>query len=66
MMQRLDTDGDGLLSRTEVEVGHQAALARRLQAFDAADTDRDGKLSAQERQAMRESMRQSMRAPSNS
>jgi hypothetical protein len=57
MMQRLDTDGDGQLSRTEVEAGHQAALARRLQAFDAADADRDGKLSAQERQAMRDSMR---------
>jgi hypothetical protein len=44
MMQRMDTDHDNKLSLAELS-------ARRLAAFDAADTNHDGILSPEERAA---------------
>lgn len=44
MMGRLDTDGDGAISRAEMEAAHQ----RQAAMFDQADTDRDGKLTREE------------------
>jgi EF hand len=41
---RLDGNGDGSVSRMEVVSSHQ----RQLLAFDAADSDRNGKLSKSE------------------
>ena len=46
MIERLDANHDGKVSRAEAE---SAALAR----FDAADTNHDGTLSDAERQAAR-------------
>ena len=40
-----DKDGDGSLSRTEVEAAHMKRLSRD---FDKLDTNKDGKLSADE------------------
>jgi hypothetical protein len=47
MMGHLDTDGDGAVSRAELEAAHQ----RHLALFDQADTDRDGKLTRDEMRA---------------
>lgn len=58
MVRRLDTDGDGQLSRAEMQAMH----ARQMQGFDAADANRDGKLDADEQRAMRETMRGRMGA----
>jgi len=43
--QRLDTDGDGALSRAEIEQQHAVALQEDL---DAADADGDGRVSRAE------------------
>lgn len=48
MMQRADSDGDGAISQAEFTA---TALAR----FDRTDADSDGTITAEERQAMRES-----------
>ena len=47
MMARADTDGDKVISQAEFQT---AALAR----FDAADANRDGQVTAEERAAQRE------------
>ena len=47
MMARADTDGDEVISQAEFQT---AALAR----FDAADANRDGQVTAEERAAQRE------------
>ncbi len=52
-----DANGDGKLGRDELQAAHRARGERALQAFDAADTDKDGVLSVEERRAFRESMR---------
>jgi hypothetical protein len=57
-----DADGDGKVSRTEFESAHQAAAQRRMQAFDAADANRDGALTVDEQRAFRDSMRAQMGA----
>jgi hypothetical protein len=56
-MSRLDTDRDGAVSRAEFEQAQQAGAQRRLQAFDTADADKDGKVTTAEWQAFREQMR---------
>ena len=56
MLRHLDTDGDGQLSRAEMQAMH----ARQMQGFDAADANRDGKLDANEMRVMRETMRARM------
>jgi hypothetical protein len=53
MIQRIDLDRDGQISRNELVAAHQ----KQLQAFDAADTNRDGKLSAEEMQVFQQQMR---------
>ncbi len=53
MIQRIDLDRDGQISRNELIAAHQ----KQLQAFDAADTNRDGKLSAEEMQVFQQQMR---------
>lgn len=55
MMARADTDGDKAISQAEFQT---AALAR----FDAADANRDGQVTAEERQAAREAKRAEWRA----
>jgi hypothetical protein len=57
MMSWLDTDADGQISRAELEAANQARLARELKAFDAADINKDGKLSQDEMKAFRDAMR---------
>jgi len=57
MMNWLDTDADGQISRAELETANQARLARELKAFDAADLNKDGKLSQDELKAFRDAMR---------
>ncbi|HSV28677.1 MAG TPA: EF-hand domain-containing protein [Candidatus Omnitrophota bacterium] len=44
MMQQLDTDNDGSVSREEFMAGHQM----RQQGYTAADTDKDGAISREE------------------
>jgi hypothetical protein len=56
-MMHADANGDGKLGRDELQAAHRARGERALQAFDAADTDKDGQLTADERRAFRESMR---------
>jgi len=51
--RRADTDGDGMLSRAEVERG----LPRLAKSFDAIDTNHDGRLSAEELRAWRRNAR---------
>ena len=46
-MAHLDTDGDGAVSRGELEAAHQ----RHMALFEQADTDRDGKLTRDEMRA---------------
>lgn len=57
MMQWVDTDRDGQISRAELDTANQAMIAHRVAAFEAADANRDGKLSADEMRAFRQSMR---------
>lgn len=47
MIERIDTDGDGAISRAEMEAHHAAR-------FEAADTNNDGGISFEEMQAARE------------
>ncbi|WP_137680675.1 EF-hand domain-containing protein [Aurantiacibacter suaedae] len=56
MLQRADTDGSGAVSRAEFTA---AALAR----FDAADSNGDGTISAEERRAARADRRGMGRSP---
>lgn len=49
MLRRIDTDGDGQVSRAEL----QAAQQRQLERFDKADANGDGRLSRDEIRAMR-------------
>lgn len=49
MLARLDTNGDGIIDRTEF----RAEAARR---FDRADTNKDAKIDPAERQAARDAM----------
>lgn len=49
MMMQLDTDGDGQISRAEL----QAAQQRQLERFEKADANADGKLTRDEMRAMR-------------
>lgn len=48
---KLDTDGDGYVSREEAQ-GHKGLATR----FDAADTDKDARLSSAELKALHDSM----------
>jgi EF-hand domain pair len=52
MFKRIDTDGDGMISRAELLASQQ----RQLQAFERADTNHDGKLSRDEMRAFFRSM----------
>jgi Ca2+-binding EF-hand superfamily protein len=57
MMNWLDTDADGQISRAELESANQARLAGELKAFDTADLNQDSKLSRNEMKAFRDAMR---------
>ena len=56
MMGKADTDGDKAISQAEFQT---AALAR----FDAADANKDGQVTAEERQAQRGALRAKRGAP---
>ena len=49
MFRHLDADGDGQVSRAELQAAHQ----RQLEQFDKADANGDGKLSAEEFRPLR-------------
>jgi hypothetical protein len=59
MMQWVDTDRDGQISRAELDAANQAMLTRSAAAFESADANRDGKLSTDEMRAFRQAMRPS-------
>lgn len=56
MMQWVDADRDGQISRAEIDAAHQKMVARSAAAFEKADVDRDGKLSQTEMAAFRQAM----------
>lgn len=56
MMQWVDADRDGQISRAEIDAAHQKMAARSAVAFEKADVDRDGKLSQTEMAAFRQAM----------
>lgn len=56
MMQWVDADRDGQISRAEIDAAHQKMAARTAAAFEKADVDRDGKLSQTEMVAFRQAM----------
>jgi EF hand len=58
MAKHMDTDKDGSVSKAEL----LAAQQKQLEMFDRADTNKDGKLSADERKAFHETMRAEHRA----
>ena len=57
MLKQIDTDGDGQISRAELDAAHEAMRARSTSAFEAADSNRDGKLSQDEMRAYHQAMR---------
>lgn len=57
MGRHLDTDGDGQISKAELQAAHE----RRLAAFDRADANKDGKLSPEEMRSFRREHRGSGR-----
>jgi hypothetical protein len=57
MLKRIDTDGDGQISLDELKTAQQ----RQFERFEKADANRDGKLSREEMQAMRQAMREEHR-----
>jgi len=54
MLERMDTDGDGQITRTEYETAHGTR-------FSAMDTNNDGALTADEMNKMRQTKREEMR-----
>lgn len=57
MLKQIDTDGDGQISRAEMDAAHEAMRKRSVAAFDAADANKDGKLSPEEMRAYHQAMR---------
>jgi len=57
MLRQIDTDGDGQISRAEMDAAHEAMRKRSAAAFDAADANKDGKLSPDEMRAYHQAMR---------
>jgi len=57
MLKQVDTDGDGQISRAELDAAHEAMRARSVTAFESADVNRDGKLSQDEMRAYHQAMR---------
>jgi len=56
LMQFMDTDRDGQISREEMQAAHARMGERQMSAFDGADANKDGKLSADEMKAFRQAM----------
>ena len=56
VMQFIDTDRDGQISREEMQSAHARMGERQMSAFDGADANKDGKLSADEMKAFRQAM----------
>lgn len=57
MLRQIDADGDGQISRAEMDAAHEAMRKRSVAAFDAADANKDGKLSPDEMRAYHQAMR---------
>ncbi len=55
--EKIDTDGDGFLTRAEMEAYHKQKLDKM---FEKADANKDGKLSREELQKGREEWREKM------
>jgi hypothetical protein len=55
--KRMDSDGDGSVSRSEFDAAGQRMNEQRAKFFEMADTNKDGKLSPEEMQAFRHSHR---------
>ena len=59
MMMKLDSDQDGRISRAEAAAGDGKMAPR----FDQMDANKDGQVTAEERQAARQAMRGKRGAP---
>jgi hypothetical protein len=55
--KRMDTDGDGSISRAEFDAAGMKMTERRSKFFEMADTNKDGKLSREEMKAFRDNHR---------
>jgi EF-hand domain pair len=55
--KRMDTDGDGAVSRAEFDAAGQRMNEQRNRFFEMADSNKDGKLSSEEMQAFRQTHR---------
>jgi hypothetical protein len=55
--KQMDTDGDGAISRAEYDVAGQKMNERRAKFFEMADANKDGRLSREEMQAVRQTHR---------
>ncbi len=56
LMQFMDTDRDGQISREEMQAAHARMGERQMSAFDTADANKDGKLSVDEMKSFRQAM----------
>jgi EF hand len=56
-LKKMDTDGDGLISRAEYDAAGKQMADQRAKFFEMADTNKDGKLSRDEMSALRQQHR---------
>jgi Ca2+-binding EF-hand superfamily protein len=60
MFEKMDTNGDGIITAEEHEASIQQMMAKRSEHFAKMDTDGDGSVTKEEAKAARESMREKM------
>lgn len=58
MFEKMDTNGDGVITAEEHEASIQQMMAKRSEHFAKMDTDGDGNVTKEEAKAARESMRE--------
>jgi EF hand len=57
MFEKMDTNGDGIITAEEHQASIQQMMAKRSEHFVKMDTDGDGSVTKEEAKAARESMR---------